>query len=199
MYRFSFGQKKISVRGISTIRVISQWVGITSGRSGIESGTSRSVSTTKQFRTLVIWQVSKTWLQNQALTRFISRHWNRLKAHIDFSASKHNYPAAYSVQRISWNYCAIFFIMTLTGIIKISYDWYQKPTSSGRYLNYFSQYSLCQKIGIIVSLIDRILLLSHPSFHAKNFDKIIRITRRILKTRSKHRNHINRKTKDQLS
>jgi len=124
---------------------------------------------------------------------------NRLKAHIDFSASKHNYPAAYSVQRISWNYCTIFFIMTLTEIIKIFYDWYQKPTSSGRYLNYFSQYSLCQKIGIIVSLIDRILLLSHPSFHAKNFDKIIRITRRILKTRSKHRNHINRKTKDQLS
>ncbi|XP_018306455.1 uncharacterized protein [Mycetomoellerius zeteki] len=57
----------------------------------------------------------------------------------------------------------------------IYHDWYQKPTSSGRYLNFCLQHPLCQKIGVIVSLTDRVLLLSHPSFHRKNLDKIIRI------------------------
>lgn len=32
IHRFSFGQKKIIVRGVSTIRAISQWTGITSDR-----------------------------------------------------------------------------------------------------------------------------------------------------------------------
>ena len=26
-------------------------------------------------------------------------------------------------------------------------NWYHNPTFSGRYLNYFSRYSLCQKVG----------------------------------------------------
>jgi len=53
-------------------------------------------------------------------------------------------------------------------------DWYQKLTFSGRYLNYFSHYPLCQKIGTILSLVDRVLLLSHPEFQ-KNFEKVIKI------------------------
>ncbi|KYM96621.1 hypothetical protein ALC62_12713, partial [Cyphomyrmex costatus] len=57
----------------------------------------------------------------------------------------------------------------------IMYDWYQKPTSSGRYLNYFSQHHFTHKIGVIVSLVDRVLHLSHPMYHEQNFDKIIKI------------------------
>jgi len=55
------------------------------------------------------------------------------------------------------------------------FDWYRKPTFSGRFLNYFSWHLLCQKIGTIIGLIDRVLLLSHPSFHKKNFDLVIKI------------------------
>lgn len=59
MYRFSFGQEeRIIARGISTIRAISQGTEITSDRSGIESGTSESMSTTKQFSARIIWQAS---------------------------------------------------------------------------------------------------------------------------------------------
>ena len=39
----------------------------------------------------------------------------------------------------------------------ILFNWYQKPSYSGRYLNYFSQHPMSQKIGIIYGLIDRIL------------------------------------------
>ena len=55
------------------------------------------------------------------------------------------------------------------------FDWYRKLTFSGRFLNYFSWHPLCQKIGTIIGLIDRVLLLSHPSFHKKNFDLVIKI------------------------
>jgi len=47
-------------------------------------------------------------------------------------------------------------------------DWFQKKTSSGRVLSFFSHHSLKQKIGVILSLVDRAILLSHPKYHLKN-------------------------------
>lgn len=47
------------------------------------------------------------------------------------------------------------------------FNWYHKPTFSGRYLNFASHHSLCQKIGTIYSLVDRAFLLSHPKYYKK--------------------------------
>lgn len=55
----------------------------------------------------------------------------------------------------------------------IEFDWYHKPTFSGRYLNYKSNHPLCHKRGTIVGLVDRAFLLSHPRFHQKNFELIV--------------------------
>ncbi|KYM95702.1 hypothetical protein ALC62_13651 [Cyphomyrmex costatus] len=55
----------------------------------------------------------------------------------------------------------------------IEFDWYHKPTFSGRCLNYFFAHPLSQKRGIIISLTDRAFLLSDPKYHQKNFDHII--------------------------
>ncbi|XP_070169669.1 uncharacterized protein [Polyergus mexicanus] len=52
----------------------------------------------------------------------------------------------------------------------INFDWYHKPTYSGRYLNFESRHPLCQKKGTAISLIDRAFRLSHPRFHQKNFE-----------------------------
>lgn len=52
-------------------------------------------------------------------------------------------------------------------------DWYQKPTWSARYLNFHSNHPLTHKVGTIVGLVDRVILLSHPMFHKKNFNLII--------------------------
>jgi len=49
------------------------------------------------------------------------------------------------------------------------FNWFHKPTFSGRFLNYNSQQST------IISLIDRVIMLSHPEFHKKNFNFIIKI------------------------
>jgi len=57
----------------------------------------------------------------------------------------------------------------------LTFDWFQKPTFSGRYLNYSSQHPFTHKKGTIISLIDRVFTLSHPEFHKKNFDFLIKI------------------------
>ena len=51
-------------------------------------------------------------------------------------------------------------------------DWYMKPTASGRCIHYLSHHPLSQKKAIVYNLIDRAILISHPSFIPKNTKKI---------------------------
>jgi len=55
------------------------------------------------------------------------------------------------------------------------FDWFRKPTFSGRFFNYYSHHPFIKKRGTIYSLIDRVIQLSHPEFHQRNVDHIIRI------------------------
>jgi len=55
------------------------------------------------------------------------------------------------------------------------FDWFRKPTFSGRFLNYHSHHPFTHKRGTMYSLIDRVLRFSHPLFHKNNFDLIIKI------------------------
>jgi len=55
------------------------------------------------------------------------------------------------------------------------FDWFRKPTFSGRFLNYYSHHPFTQKRGTMYSLIDRVIRLSHPLFHKENFDHVIKI------------------------
>ena len=43
---------------------------------------------------------------------------------------------------------------------RFGFDWYRKPTFSGRFLNFNSNHPMAQKRGTILSLIDRAFLLS---------------------------------------
>ncbi|XP_044766925.1 uncharacterized protein LOC123322908 [Coccinella septempunctata] len=52
---------------------------------------------------------------------------------------------------------------------RIITDLYSKPTSSGRLMNYQSMHPRSQKTAIVKSIKHRILNLSDPSFHEKNF------------------------------
>jgi len=58
---------------------------------------------------------------------------------------------------------------------KLYIDWYRKETCSGRYLHYYSGHPLCHKVGTIYGLTDRALLLSHPIFHKKNLEYVIKV------------------------
>jgi len=58
---------------------------------------------------------------------------------------------------------------------KIIIDWYHKSCFSGRCLSYFSSHPSCHKIGTIYSLLDRTMLLSHPTFQQKNIEICVKI------------------------
>jgi len=58
---------------------------------------------------------------------------------------------------------------------QLIFGWYYKSTFSGRILNYHSKHPIAQKRGVIMSLIDKVLLLSHPEFQQKNFSDMINI------------------------
>lgn len=52
-------------------------------------------------------------------------------------------------------------------------DWYRKPVSSGRILNFKSFHPLSQKISTCIGFIDRVLKLSTPLLHRKNKNVIM--------------------------
>lgn len=51
-------------------------------------------------------------------------------------------------------------------------DWYNKPTYSGRVLNFNSQHPFSQKLNLIDNLKLRALRLSNECFHSSNLDKV---------------------------
>lgn len=54
-------------------------------------------------------------------------------------------------------------------------DWYIKPTSSGRYINYNSHHREKMKINLVLALKNRIHKISHTSLRNKNIDKLFNI------------------------
>ncbi|XP_017473801.1 PREDICTED: uncharacterized protein LOC108364581 [Rhagoletis zephyria] len=54
-------------------------------------------------------------------------------------------------------------------------DWYSKPTSSGRLINYYSSQPTKYKINTAKNLIHKILTISHTRFHEANKEKINKI------------------------
>jgi len=74
------------------------------------------------------------------------------------------------------NRCLSFLDVTL--IIKnnrIITDWFHKIIFSRRYLSFYSNHPISHKIGIIYSLVERAIKLSHPSFHKKNLELCIKL------------------------
>jgi len=55
----------------------------------------------------------------------------------------------------------------------LQFNYYTKLIFSSRFLSYLSQHPISQKRDVLMSVIDRIFLLSHPRFYQKNFDFII--------------------------
>ena len=55
---------------------------------------------------------------------------------------------------------------------KIIYNWYRKPTFSARFLNFHPNHTKYHKVGMIYTLVDKAILLTDSSFHAKNLDLV---------------------------
>ncbi|XP_045468385.1 uncharacterized protein LOC123676516 isoform X4 [Harmonia axyridis] len=58
-------------------------------------------------------------------------------------------------------------------IVKL--DWYQKPTSSGRYIHYSSNHSWAMKTNLIKGMFRRIKKICHPDFLHNSEEKLLKI------------------------
>jgi len=58
---------------------------------------------------------------------------------------------------------------------KLIFDIFHKPTFSGRYLSYYSHHPVNHKKGVIFGMTDKIIKLSHPSYHQKNLTETINL------------------------
>jgi hypothetical protein len=58
---------------------------------------------------------------------------------------------------------------------KIRCDWYNKPTSSNRILNFHSCHPYSQRINVATAFARRVFTLSHPQFHQSNKVKITEV------------------------
>jgi len=58
---------------------------------------------------------------------------------------------------------------------KITHNFYQKPISSGRILNWLSNHPFMMKFNIGLSLANRVISLSDDCFHKENYDKIYKL------------------------
>jgi len=55
----------------------------------------------------------------------------------------------------------------------VVFDLYHKPTFSGKFLNFYSHHPIAHKRGVVIGLTDKILKLTHPKYHSKNFIETI--------------------------
>ena len=59
-----------------------------------------------------------------------------------------------------------------TDVGELRTKWYQKPTSSGRLLNFKSHHPIKQKNSVVLGLLFRALKLSHAEYHVENLKKV---------------------------
>ncbi|KYQ58831.1 hypothetical protein ALC60_02169, partial [Trachymyrmex zeteki] len=55
----------------------------------------------------------------------------------------------------------------------LEFNVFHKPTFLGRYLSFLSLHPLSQKRGILISVVDKTILLSHPKYHEDNLNFIV--------------------------
>lgn len=76
------------------------------------------------------------------------------------------------------NNCSVPFLDTLllrSMDNKLILNWYQKPTSSGRYINYFSNHPMTQKVNTVIAMKNRIMHISDEKFLKTNLKKLLNI------------------------
>lgn len=76
------------------------------------------------------------------------------------------------------NDCSVPFLDTRvirTQENKIILDWYQKPTASGRFLNYFSNHPQNQKYNTVIAMKNRVTHISDEMFLQNNLKKLFDI------------------------
>ena len=86
--------------------------------------------------------------------------------------NSYNHKIQFTVEEESDNKLCFLDVLIIRTGENIKTNWYQKPTYSGRILNFYSHHPLHYKINVINNLVDRGIILAHKNFHTENLKKI---------------------------
>ena len=89
--------------------------------------------------------------------------------------SNFNCNIQFTIEREKENCLPFLDILLIRNENKIITNWYTKPTSSNRMLNFLSHHPKRMKINIAYSFIKKVLKLSNQKFHSKNKETITHI------------------------
>ena len=88
------------------------------------------------------------------------------------SFNSYNHKIQFTVEEESDNTIRFLDVLIIKVGTNIRTNWHQKPTYSGRIINFFSHHPLTYKINAINNLVDRGITLLHKTFHSENIKKI---------------------------
>lgn len=86
--------------------------------------------------------------------------------------NNYNHKLQFTIEKESQNKISFLDVLLLRKGEEIITNWYRKPTSSDRILNFHSNHAPKYKINVINNLVDRGILLSSKQFHKDNIEKI---------------------------
>ena len=88
------------------------------------------------------------------------------------SFNRHNHKIQFTVEEESDNTIRFLDVLIIRVGTNIRINRHQKPTHSGRIINFYSHHPLTYKINAINNLVDKGITLSHKTFRSENIKKI---------------------------
>lgn len=101
--------------------------------------------------------------------------YNCKKEHINIvidTFNSYNQKLQFTVEKEQENSINFLDLKLIKDNNKIITNWYQKPISSDRLINYLSDHPIPQKKNIVYNMVDRAISLSNKKFHFDNLKKI---------------------------
>ena len=86
--------------------------------------------------------------------------------------NSYNHKIQFTIENESDGKICFLDVLTMREGKEIKTNWYQKPTYSGRLLNFFLHHPLNYKTNVMNNLVDRGIILAHITFHIENIQRI---------------------------
>lgn len=155
-YKNKYYKQKFGVAMGSPVSAVMTNLVMADLESSVISKNEKIISFYQRFVDDIIICANKDQIEN------IRNHFNNYNEHLQFTIE------------LEKNNCINFLDITIIRQENghINTNWYRKEIKNDRYLNFHSNASLQYKKSIIISLVDRAILLSSKKFHTQNLIKI---------------------------
>ena len=87
------------------------------------------------------------------------------------SFNNYSHKIQFTIEEELYNEICFLDVLVIREGKNITNNWYNKPTSSGRLINFYSHHPLNYKINVIHNLVDKGINLAHKIFRTENIKK----------------------------